>query len=117
MSLEKAALKASGLGANRNKSDRCGAPASVYVNYLVSLASRDAATGVARNGVTVLLENTAGSGAQIGGPFEELRALADVPEASARIPAICWHANIGEGYIGKAGFRRILATAAAIWKT
>ena len=27
------------------------------------------------------------------------------------------HANIGEGYIGKAGFRRILATTAAIWKT
>jgi deoxyribonuclease-4 len=127
-----------------------------------ALGLRDAAVGAARNGVTVLLENTAGCGAQMGGRFEELRAiregvagLADVPigycldtchllaaghdistdgglretiQQAGRVLGmdnvklmhandsktplgshLDRHANIGEGYIGKAGFRRILA--------
>ena len=126
------------------------------------LGLRDATEGAPRGGVTVLLENTVGSGAQIGGRFEELRAirdyavqLMDVPvgycldtchllgagydvssEAGLRETVrqagrvlgidnvklmhandsktplgshIDRHANIGEGHIGKAGFRRILA--------
>jgi deoxyribonuclease IV len=126
------------------------------------LGLRDAAEGLAPRGVTVLLENTAGCGMQIGSRFEELGAirdyaaeLTDVPvgycldtchllaagynistEAGLRAAvreADCIlemdnvklihandsktplgsqadrHANIGEGYIGKAGFRRILA--------
>jgi len=123
---------------------------------------RDAAEGAARNGVTVLLENTVGCGAQIGGRFAELRAIRDDAAGQTGVPlgycldtchllasgydisnkAGLWetlaeagrilgmdniklihandskaplasridrHANIGEGHIGKAGFRRILA--------
>jgi deoxyribonuclease-4 len=126
------------------------------------LGLRDAAAGPARDGVTVLLENTVGSGAQIGGRFEELRAIRDCAAQLAHVPvgycldtchllaagynvssdaglretirqADCLlgidnvklihandsktplgshvdrHANIGEGQIGKAGFRRMLA--------
>ena len=129
------------------------------------LGLRDAAAGAAdmmKTGVTVLLENTVGSGAQIGGRFDELRAirdyavqLTDVPvgycldtchllaagydvssEAGLRETVrqvarvlgidnvklmhandsktplgshVDRHANIGEGHIGKAGFRRMLA--------
>ena len=127
------------------------------------LGLRDAASGVrATTGVTVLVENTVGCGAQIGGRFEELRAirdntsqLTDLPvgycldtchllaagydvscaaglrETVAQADRILGignvklihandsktplgshadrHANIGEGHIGKAGFRRILA--------
>ena len=42
----------------------------------------DAAAGV-RTGVTVLLENTVGCGAQIGGRFEELRAILARVEAQS----------------------------------
>jgi len=126
------------------------------------LGLRYAATGAARNGVTVLLENTVGSGAQIGGRFEELRAIRDYAARLTDVPVgycldtchllaagydvasaagLCEtvrqadrllgidnvklihandskaplgshvdrHANIGEGHIGRAGFRRILA--------
>jgi deoxyribonuclease IV len=126
------------------------------------LGLREAARGAERDGVTVLLENTVGSGALIGGRFEELRAIHDYAAAAADVPLgycldtchllaagydisteaglretvreadrilkidnvklihvndsktplgsrVDRHANIGEGYIGKAGFRRILA--------
>ena len=126
------------------------------------LGLRDAATDVERNGVTVLLENTVGCGAQIGGCFEELRAIRDYAAELTDVPVgycldtchllaagydisndtglraairhadrilgidhvklihtndsktplgshVDRHANIGEGHIGKAGFRRILA--------
>jgi deoxyribonuclease-4 len=126
------------------------------------LGLRDAAAGAARQGVTVLLENTVGCGAQIGGRFEELRAIRDyAAELTGVTVDYCLdtchllaagygigtdaglretirqaatvlgmdnvrlihandsktpfgshvdrHANIGEGHIGKAGFRRILA--------
>src|SRR5580658_5105588 len=126
------------------------------------LGLRDAAAGAARDGVTVLLENTVGCGAQIGGRFEELRAIRDYASELADVPVgycldtchllgagydvaseaglhetvrqagavlgienvrlmhandskgplgshVDRHANIGEGHIGKAGFRRILA--------
>ena len=238
-SLENAALKASGLGANtfqifsssprmwrasspdpeqirllRRARERLDLyPLAIHVNYLVNLASRDpairarsiasfrgefqraaaigaeyvvlhpgsyqgqsleegiaafvrglrdAAEGAAQDGVTVLLENTVGSGAQIGGRFEELRAIRDYAAQLTDVPVgycldtchllaagydvssvaglretvrqagrvlgiynvklihandsktplgshVDRHANIGEGYIGKAGFRRILA--------
>jgi deoxyribonuclease IV len=121
----------------------------------------DAAADIKKTPVTVLLENTVGCGAQIGGRFEELRAirdnlsqLADLPvgycldtchllaagydvscaaglrETVAQADRILGigniklihandsktplashtdrHANIGEGHIGNAGFRRIL---------
>lgn len=129
------------------------------------LGLRDAAAGAAgkmKTGVTVPLENTLGSGAQIGGRFEELRAIRDYASEMTDVPVgycldtchllaagyqistkaglretvrqasrvlgienvklihandsktplgshVDRHANIGEGYIGKAGFRRILA--------
>ena len=126
------------------------------------LGLRDAVAGAARDGVTVLLENTVGCGAQIGGRFEELRAIRDHTAQLTDVPVgycldtchllaagydvssatglrdtirqaasvlgidnvklihandsktalgshVDRHANIGEGYIGKAGFRRILA--------
>jgi len=126
------------------------------------LGLSDAAAGAACDGVTVLLENTVGSGAQIGGRFEELRAIRNHAVETTGVPLgycldtchllaagydistpaglrktiqradsilgidnvklihandsktplashVDRHANIGEGYIGKAGFRRILA--------
>jgi deoxyribonuclease-4 len=126
------------------------------------LGLRDAAAGAARDTVTVLLENTVGCGSQIGGRFEELRAIRDRATKATDLPLgycldtchllaagfdvssetglrktvrhagrvlgidnvklihandskaplgshIDRHANIGEGHIGEAGFRRILA--------
>ena len=127
-----------------------------------ALGLRDATEGAARGGVTVLLENTVGCGAQIGGRFEELRAIRDLVGELTDVPVgycldtchllaagydvssegglrdtikraervlgmdnvkvihandskmavgshVDRHANIGEGYIGDAGFRRMLA--------
>ncbi len=123
---------------------------------------QEAAAGVRPDGVKVLLENTVGCGAQIGGSFEELRMIRDQAAAVTDVPVgfcldtchllasgydvasesglraavakadrvlgignvklmhandskgplgsrVDRHANIGEGHIGKAGFRRILA--------
>jgi len=127
-----------------------------------ALGLREAAQDARREGVMVLLENTAGSGSQIGARFQELRAIRDQAARVTDLPlGYCldtchllaagydvsskagWraaarqaermlgianvklmhandskappgshadrHENIGEGYIGKAGFRRILA--------
>jgi deoxyribonuclease-4 len=121
----------------------------------------EAAHGFRAPGLTVLLENTVGSGSQIGRKFEELRAIRDLAALETDLPlAYCLdtchllasgydvaqaaglketigaadkvlgmdlvrvihandskgalnshldrHANIGEGQIGEAGFRRIL---------
>lgn len=121
----------------------------------------EAARGFRAPGLTVLLENTVGSGCQIGGKFEELRMIRDLAAQETDLPlAYCLdtchllasgydvsrapglkrtvaeadrvlgldlvrvihandsrgglnshldrHANIGEGEIGEAGFRRIL---------
>jgi len=126
------------------------------------LGLRDAVEGLPLREVTVLLENTVGCGAQIGGRFEELRSirhyaaeLTDAPigycldtchllaagydiagESGLRETVgqaervlglenvklihandsktplgshVDRHENIGEGYIGRAAFRRILA--------
>jgi deoxyribonuclease-4 len=163
VSLEDAALKASGLGANtfqifsssprmwrasapdaeqirllRRARERLDLnPLAIHVNYLVNLAScdtgirarsvacfrgeleraaaigaeylvlhpgsyrgqtveeamaacarglREAAEGARRDGVTVLIENTVGCGAQIGGRFEELRAIRDGAAALTDLP-------------------------------
>lgn len=125
------------------------------------LALAEAARGFRAPGLTVLLENTVGSGCQIGGRFEELRMIRDLAARQTDLPiAYCLdtchllasgynvataaglkrtvaeaesvlgldlvrvihandskgalnshldrHANIGEGQIGEAGFRRIL---------
>jgi deoxyribonuclease-4 len=121
----------------------------------------EAARGFRAPGLTVLLENTVGSGCQIGGKFEELRDIRNLAAGTTDLPvAYCFdtchlfasghdvstaaglkktithadevlglelvkvlhtndskgafdshldrHANIGEGQIGEAGFRRIL---------
>ncbi len=121
-----------------------------------------AARGIRARGLTLLLENTAGSGAMLGGRFEELRAMRDLAgrgvdfeigfcldtahclamgynvATAAGLRAALWHADeflgldnvkvihandskaplgsrvdrhehIGRGYIGREGFRRILA--------
>ncbi len=47
---------------------------------------RDAAAGAQCEGVTVLLENTVGCGAQIGGRFEELRSIRDRAAAITDLP-------------------------------
>ena len=47
---------------------------------------REAAEGARRDGVTVLIENTVGCGAQIGGRFEELRAIRDGAAALTDLP-------------------------------
>jgi len=126
-----------------------------------SLGLAQAADGLTRSGVTVLLENTAGSGFHIGGRLEELRLIRDLAARetdldigycldTCHLLAAGWniatraglektivdadlilgldrvrvihandsklplgshvdrHANIGEGYIGTQGFRRIL---------
>jgi len=123
---------------------------------------REAAAAVSLRGLSVLLENTAGCGMQIGSRFEELRAIRDEAAQRTDVPiGYCLdtchllaasydisskagldetvaladrilgianvklihandskkplgshadrHANIGEGHIGRAGFRRILA--------
>jgi deoxyribonuclease IV len=123
---------------------------------------RHAADGIDRKSPTVLLENTAGCGAQIGGRFEELRAIREraleltdlrvgycldtchllaagydvssedglratmrqaervlgmthvrlIHANDSKAPLgshLDRHENIGNGYIGSAGFRRILA--------
>ncbi|HLV96526.1 MAG TPA: deoxyribonuclease IV [Candidatus Acidoferrales bacterium] len=125
----------------------------------------EAAHGFRAPGLTVLLENTVGSGSQIGRKFEELRMIRDLAAAETDLPlAYCLdtchllasgydvasgaglkqtvgdaervlgldpvkvihandskgalnshldrHANIGEGQIGEAGFRRILTNPA-----
>jgi deoxyribonuclease-4 len=47
---------------------------------------RDAAAGLPRNGLTVLLENTVGCGSQIGGRFEELREIRQRTAAQSDLP-------------------------------
>lgn len=126
-----------------------------------AVALRDAARGFRYSGVTVLIENTAGSGCAIGSRFEELRLLRDEVGALTDLPlgfcldtchllasgydiasaagltatvrsaatVLDWdnvrlvhandsktppgsrvdrHENIGEGHIGREGFRRLL---------
>lgn len=128
--------------------------------FVLGLA--EAANEFRAPGLTVLLENTVGSGSQIGRRFEELRMIRDLAARETDLPiAYCLdtchllasgydvasaaglqatvsaaekvlglemvkvihandskgalnshldrHANIGEGQIGEAGFRRILA--------
>jgi deoxyribonuclease-4 len=125
------------------------------------LGFAEAAKGFKAPGLTVLLENTVGSGAQIGGRFEELDLIRQLAARETNLPlAYCLdtchllasghdvssaeglkktvahadevlsldlvklihandskgalnshldrHENIGQGYIGEAGFRRIL---------
>jgi deoxyribonuclease IV len=47
---------------------------------------RDAATGFHHRSVTVLLENTAGSGCAVGSRLEELSAIRDLASASSDLP-------------------------------
>jgi len=121
----------------------------------------EAAAGLTLNGLTVLLENTVGAGAQIGGKLEELQAIRELTARQCDVSVgycldtchllaagfniagargldatvahvnqvlgldhvrlihandskqplgsrLDRHANIGEGHIGEAGFRRIL---------
>ena len=125
------------------------------------LGLEDAARGLPRSNLCVLLENTVGAGCQLGGTFEELRQMRDLASKLIDFPvAFCLdtchllaagfdiasarglastiskahevlglenvrvmhandskgalgshldrHANIGEGAIGEAGFRRLL---------
>jgi deoxyribonuclease-4 len=127
----------------------------------VALGLQEAARRIRPDGLTILLENTAGSGATLGGTFEELQSIRQIALADSDLPlgfcldtchllAAGWdvtsqegvtetfrqagerlgwphihlihandsktplgshidrHAPIGEGYIGKAGFRWIL---------
>jgi len=125
------------------------------------LALRDAVDGARTQGVTILLENTAGSGCHIGSRFEELQSIRELAQELTDLPVgycldtchllasgydivtpaglkttldqvstvlgfsnvhlihtndsktplgsrVDRHANIGEGHIGFAAFRRIL---------
>ena len=62
-----------------------------------------ACQGIGSKHLQILFENTAGQGSLLGSRFEE---LAELRYRSS--PKIDRHANIGEGYIGLEGFRRIL---------
>ncbi len=126
-----------------------------------ALGLRDASRRLSPRRVTVLLENTAGSGASLGSRFEELQSIRELARDLTELPVgycldtchllasgfdittagglrdtVCRmeetlgltnvhmfhandsktklgsrvdrHANIGEGYIGRAAFRRIL---------
>jgi deoxyribonuclease-4 len=50
------------------------------------LALAEAARGFRAPGLTVLLENTVGAGSQIGGKFEELRAIRDMAARETDLP-------------------------------
>jgi deoxyribonuclease-4 len=57
--------------------------------FVLGLA--DAARGFEANGLTVLLENTVGSGSQIGSRFEELRMIRDLAARETDLPlAYCF---------------------------
>ncbi len=55
--------------------------------FVLGLA--EAALGFKAPGLTILLENTVGSGSQIGGRFEELRAIRDLAARETDLP-IAW---------------------------
>ncbi len=50
-----------------------------------ALGLRDASSGLHLRGVTVLLENTAGSGCQLGGKLEELRSIRELARDLTRL--------------------------------
>ncbi len=125
------------------------------------LGLRDSTRGLAPPGLTILIENTAGAGAQLGSRFPELRSIRELSADTVKIPVgfcldtchllaagfdiartaglrttldsaaeqlglshihlvhandsraplgsrIDRHAGIGEGHIGRDGFRRLL---------
>lgn len=80
---------------------------------------RDAAEGARANGVTVLLENTVGCGAQIGGRFEELRALHEQAAALTDVPVgycldTCHLLAAGYNVSTEAGLRETLRQAGEV---
>jgi len=82
----------------------------------LALALRDAAAGWTGNRVTVLLENTVGCGAQIGGRFEELRAIRDRAAALTDMPVgycldTCHLLAAGFEISSEAGLRRTVRHA------
>jgi len=82
----------------------------------LALALRDAAAGWTGNRVTVLLENTVGCGAQIGGRFEDLRAIRDRAAALTDMPVgycldTCHLLAAGFEISSEAGLRRTVRHA------
>ncbi len=77
---------------------------------------RDAAAGSAGSGVTVLLENTAGSGSAVGSRFEELSAIRDLAGGWSDLPIgycldTCHLLAAGFDITTAAGLRATLARA------
>jgi len=81
----------------------------------------EAAAGCRASGVTVLLENTAGSGSALGSRFEELRAIRDLARGSSHVPIgycldTCHLFAAGFDLSTVAGLRATLARAARVLK-
>jgi deoxyribonuclease-4 len=76
---------------------------------------RDAAAGFRSNGVTVLLENTAGSGSALGSCFEELQAIRDLALSAELLIGYCLDTchlfAAGFDITTVAGLRRMLTQA------
>jgi endonuclease IV len=73
-------------------------------------------------GVTVLLENTVGCGAQIGGRFEELRAIRDYAAELTDVPVgycldTCHLLAAGYDISTEAGLRETVRQRTAFWES
>jgi deoxyribonuclease-4 len=79
----------------------------------VALALRDAAAGLRALQLTVLLENTAGSGATLGSRFEELQSIRDLARDLTPLPVgfcldTCHLLAAGFDIVSPAGLRKTL---------
>lgn len=63
----------------------CGSQSPEQGIRTLAASLAQAARGINTAGLTILLENTAGAGAQLGGSFEELRAICDAALSRADI--------------------------------
>jgi len=85
----------------------------------VALGLRDAAAGLRTMQLTVLLENTAGSGATLGSTFEELHSIRDLARDLTSLPVgycfdTCHLLAAGFDIASAAGLRTTLRKAEAI---
>jgi deoxyribonuclease-4 len=88
--------------------------------FVLGLA--EAATGFQAPGLTVLLENTVGSGCQIGSRFEELRAIRDLAARETQLPIAycldtCHLYAAGFDISTKAGLEQTLTEAEGVLGT
>jgi deoxyribonuclease-4 len=83
------------------------------------LGLRDSTRGLAPRGLTILIENTAGAGAQLGSRFPELRSIRELSAGTVEIPVgfcldTCHLLAAGFDISRAAGLRTMLRSA-ALW--